>query len=48
MEVYSVDFDGDYVKEEEILMKASGYKEDGLMQIPVRAAGATLPPHIMD
>ena len=47
VEVYSVDFDKKYLLEEEILMKVSGYGEDGVMQLPVRAPGEPLPPHIM-
>ncbi|GMH58813.1 hypothetical protein TrST_g5240 [Triparma strigata] len=48
VEVYSVDFDTNYLEEENILMKASGYGEDGVMQLPVRSPGVPLPPHIMD
>uniref|UniRef100_A0A7S2QVW6 MSP domain-containing protein n=2 Tax=Triparma pacifica TaxID=91992 RepID=A0A7S2QVW6_9STRA len=47
VEVYSVDFDKKYITEEEILMKVSGYGEDGVMQLPVRSPGEPLPPHIM-
>ena len=47
VEVYSVDFDQKYSTEEEILMKVSGYGEDGIMELPVRAPGEPLPPHIM-
>jgi hypothetical protein len=48
VEVYSVDFDTAYKVEEEILIKASGYKEDGVMQLPVRLAGEPLASHILD
>ena len=44
----SMDFDTKYLEEENILMKASGYGEDGVMQLPVRSPGVPLPPHIMD
>ena len=48
VEVYSVDFDDKYDIEEDILMKVSGYGEDGVMQLPVRAPGEPLLPHIIE
>ena len=48
VEVYSVDFDSAFKVEEEVLMKATGYKEDGVMLLPVRLAGESLAPHILE
>jgi len=47
IEVYSVDFDKRFLEEEEVLAKAGGYGEDGVMQLPVRGIGEGLPEHIV-
>lgn len=47
IEVYSLDFDRQYIDEEEILRHTEGF-EDGLLLLPPRKPGDTLPREIID
>ncbi|CAM9222413.1 unnamed protein product, partial [Heterosigma akashiwo] len=43
IEVYSLDFDTEYLKEEEVLGQLSSYPEDDTLRLPVRRPGEGLP-----
>ncbi|XP_073785286.1 hydrocephalus-inducing protein homolog isoform X1 [Danio rerio] len=47
-EFYSLDFDKQYLKEEEILRMLKGYDAQNVLLLPPRVAGEPLPPEVLD
>ncbi|XP_051727085.1 hydrocephalus-inducing protein homolog [Ctenopharyngodon idella] len=48
IEFYSLDFDKQYLEEEEILRMLKGYDAQNVLLLPPRAPGETLPPELLD
>jgi hypothetical protein len=48
LEVYSLDFDGTYVEEEEVLRRSELYGDDGLLRYPPRLPSEPLPSFILE
>jgi len=48
IEVYSLDFDENYLEEEEQLRYMPGYGSDDLLRLPIRMPGDTMPQYVLD
>ncbi|CAM4581517.1 unnamed protein product [Leuciscus chuanchicus] len=48
VEFYSLDFDKQYLEEEEILRMIKGYDAQSVLLLPPRSPGETLPPELLD
>ncbi|XP_073706753.1 hydrocephalus-inducing protein homolog [Garra rufa] len=48
IEFYSLDFDKQYLEEEEILRMLKGYDAQNVLLLPPRGPGETLPPELLD
>lgn len=48
IEVYSVDFDDQYLQEEEMVRACTTFGPDGMLRVPIRQPGDPLPDSILE